>query len=134
MMELALAHKSKVHTINARHASTIIEEKRKLRICIVSLWQLQNTLYDEVLDTRRHARVVSKSVHLSHSLSSQRLIHMKEWRYKCSKLADSQDELVDRLRDMEVMEQQLKQYSDIISSQQNTIEEMTPTPQVFAKQ
>ncbi len=49
-------------------------------------------------------------------------------------MADSQDELVDRLRDVEVMEQQLKEYSNIISSQQNTIEEMTPTPLIFAKQ
>ncbi len=49
-------------------------------------------------------------------------------------MADSQDELVDRLRNMEVMEQQLKEYSKIKSSQQNTIEEMTPTPQIFAKQ
>jgi hypothetical protein len=101
---------------------------------MVSQWQLQNTLYDEVLDTHQHARVVSKSERLSNSLLSQRLIRMKEWRSKCSQLADSQDELVDRLRDMEVMEQQLKEYSNIISSQQNTIEEMAPTPQIFAKQ
>jgi hypothetical protein len=134
MMELALAHQSKAHTIHACHASTIFEVKQKLHICMVSQQQLQNTLYDEVLDTRQHARVVSKSERLSNSLSSQRLIRTKEWRSKCSQLADSQDELVDRLRDMEVMEQQLKEYSNIISSQQNTIEEMTPTPQIFANQ
>ncbi len=57
---------------------------------------------------------------------------MKEWRSKCSQLADSQDELVDCLRNMEVMEQRLQEYSEIISSQQNTIEEMTP--KIFAKQ
>ena len=72
---------------------------------MVSQRQLQNTLYDEVLDTHQHARVVSKLEHSSNSLSSQRLIRMKEWRSKCSQLADSQDELVDRLRNMEVMEQ-----------------------------
>jgi hypothetical protein len=101
---------------------------------MVSQRQLQNTLYDKVLDTCQHARVVSKSERSSNSLSSQQLICMKEWRSKCSQLVDSQDELVDCLCDMEVMEQQLKEYSDIISSQQNTIEEMTPTPQIFAKQ
>jgi hypothetical protein len=134
MMELALAHRSKVHTIHARHASTIFEEKQKLRIRMVSNRQIQNTLYNEVLDARRHARDMSKSVWSSKSLLSQRLIRMKEWRSKCAQLSDSQDELVDHLRDMEVMEQQLKEYNDIISSQQNTIEEMTPTPQIFAKQ
>jgi hypothetical protein len=40
MMELALAHRSKVHTIHACHASTIFEVKQKLRICMVSQWQL----------------------------------------------------------------------------------------------
>ena len=134
MMELALAHRSKVHTIHARHASTIFEEKQKLRIRMVSNRQIQNTLYNEVLDARRHARDMSKSVWSSKSLLSQRLIRMKEWRSKCAQLSDSQDELVDHLRKMEVMEQQLKEYNDIISSQQNTIEEMTPTPQIFAKQ
>ena len=99
---------------------------------MVSQRQLQNTLYDEVLDTCQHARVVSKLECSSNSLSSQRLIRMKEWRSKCSQLADSQDELVDRLHNVEVMEQQLQEYSNIISSQQNTIEEMTP--QIFAKQ
>ncbi len=99
---------------------------------MVSQRQLQNTLYDEVLDTHQHARVVSKLERSSNSLSSQRLIRMKEWRSKCSQLADSQDELVDRLHNVEVMEQQLQEYSNIISSQQNTIEEMTP--QIFAKQ
>ncbi len=101
---------------------------------MVSQQQLQNMLYDEVLDTHQHARVVSKSECSSNSLSSQQLIRMKEWRSKCSQLADSQDELVYCLCDMEVMEQQLKEYSNIISSQKNTIEEMTPTPQIFAKQ
>jgi hypothetical protein len=71
MMELALAHRSKVHTIHAHHASTIFEVKQKLRICMVSQRQLQNTLYNEVLDTHQHARVVSKSERLSNSLSSQ---------------------------------------------------------------
>jgi hypothetical protein len=71
---------------------------------MVSQRQLQNTLYNEVLDTRQHARVVSKLERCFDSLSSQRLIHMKEWRSKCSRLTDSQDELVDCLRNMEVME------------------------------
>jgi hypothetical protein len=36
MMELALAHQSKAHTIHARHASTIFEVKQKLRIRMIS--------------------------------------------------------------------------------------------------
>jgi hypothetical protein len=52
---------------------------------------------------------------------------MKEWRSKCSQIADNQDELVDHLRDIEVMEEQLQEYSNINASLQNTIEEMTPT-------
>ena len=52
---------------------------------------------------------------------------MKEWRSKCSQIADNQDELVDRLRDMEVMEEQLQEYSNINATLQNTVEEMTPT-------
>ena len=42
-------------------------------------------------------------------------------------MTDTQDELVDCIRDMEVMEQQLQDYSNIITTQQNTIEGMTPT-------
>ena len=94
---------------------------------MVNKRQLQNSLYDEVLDTRQQARDASKTARLSDSLSSQRLIRMKEWRSKCSQIADNQDELVDRLRDMEVMEEQLQEYSNINASLQNTIEEMTPT-------
>jgi hypothetical protein len=52
---------------------------------------------------------------------------MKEWRSKCSQIADNQDELVDRLRDMEVMEEQLQEYSNINATLQNTVEVMTPT-------
>ena len=84
-------------------------------------------MYNEVLDTRQHARDASKSAHLSNYLSSQQLIRMKEWRQKCSQIADNQDELIDCLRDMEVMEEQLQEYSNINATLQNTIEEMTPT-------
>jgi hypothetical protein len=75
---------------------------------------------------------VCKSERYLNYLSSQQLIRMKEWRSKCSQLADSQDKLVDRIRNMEVMEQQLHEYSNIISTQQSTIEEMTPL--IIAKQ
>jgi hypothetical protein len=52
MMELALTHQNKVHAIHSCHASNIFDEEQKLRRRMVSQWQLQNTLYDEVLDTR----------------------------------------------------------------------------------
>ena len=94
---------------------------------MVNEWQLQNSLYDEVLDTRQHARDACKSVQSYDMLSSQRLIRMKEWRSKCSQIADNQDKLVERLRDMEVMEEQLQEYSNINTTVQNTIKEMTPT-------
>jgi hypothetical protein len=58
---------------------------------------------------------------------------MKEWRSKCSQIADNQDELVDRLRDMEVMEEQLQEYSNINATLQNTVEEMTPTMTIGKK-
>ena len=89
--------------------------------------QLQNSLYNEVLANCQYARVAYKSVQLPHYLSSQRLICMKEWRSKCSQIADNQDELVDCLHDMEVMEEQLQEYSNINNTLQNTIEEMTTT-------
>ncbi len=89
--------------------------------------QLQNSLYDEVLDTRQRARDACKLVRLYDMLSSQRLIRLKEWRSKCSQIADNQDKLVGRLRDMEVMEEQLQEYSNINTTVQNTIKEMTPT-------
>jgi hypothetical protein len=60
-------------------------------------------------------------------LSKQGLIWMKEWRSKFSQIADNQDELVDRLCDMEVMEEQLQEYSNINTNLQNTIKDMTPT-------
>ena len=91
--------------------------------------QLQNSLYNEVLvlDTRQRARYACKSVQSYDMLSKQRLIWMKEWRSKFSQIADNQDELVDRLCDMEVMEEQLQEYSNIKTTLQSTIEEMTPT-------
>ena len=98
---------------------------------MVNEWQLQNSLYDEVLDISQHARDACKSAHSFDNLSSQRLIHMKEWRSKCSQIADNQDELVDCLHDMEVMEEQLQEYSNINASLQNTIEEMTPTMTIW---
>ncbi len=52
---------------------------------------------------------------------------MKEWRSKYSQIADTQDELADCIPDMEVMEQQLQEYSNIITTHQNTIERMTLT-------
>ena len=73
--------------------------------------QLQNSLYDEVLDTCQCARDACKSVRSYDMLSKQWLIWMKEWRSKFSQIADNQDELADRLRDMEVMEEQLQEYS-----------------------
>jgi len=47
---------------------------------MVNEWQLQNSLYDEVLDTHQHARDAYKSARSFDNLSSQRLIRMKEWR------------------------------------------------------
>ena len=64
---------------------------------------------------------------LSNKFSSQRLICIKECRSKCSQIAENQDELVDCLHDMEVMEEQLQEYSNINTTLQNSIEEMTPT-------
>ena len=52
---------------------------------------------------------------------------MREWRSKWSQLAGSQDNnLVDQIHNMEVMQQQLQEYGNIISTQQSTIEEMMP--------
>ena len=127
MIDLTTTHRRRVSSIHSRHFSSLSTEKKKLLHRIVDAWQLQNSLYDEVLVTRQHARDASKTARLSESLSSQRLIRMKEWRSKCSQIADNQDELVDRLRDMEVMEEQLQEYSNINATLQNTIEEMTPT-------
>jgi len=84
--------------------------------------QLQNSLYDEVLDTRQRAREDCKSARSFDNLSSQLLIRMKEWRSKCFQIADIQDKLVDRPRDMEVMEDQLQEYS---------IEEKTPAMTIW---
>jgi hypothetical protein len=83
--------------------------------------QLQNSLYDEVLDTRQCVRDACNSVRSYDVLSSKRLIRMKEWRSKCSQIADNQDELVDRLRDMEVMEEQLQEYYDAAATSSNQI-------------
>jgi hypothetical protein len=88
---------------------------------MVNKRQLQNSLYDEVLDTRQRVRDACKSVRLYGVLSSKRLIRMKEWRSKCSQIADNQDELVDRLRDMEVMEEQLQEYYDAAATSSNQI-------------
>ena len=93
--------------------------------------QLQNSLYDEMCCTRQHARDACKSARSFDNLSSQRLIRMKEWRSKCFQIADIQDKLVDRPRDMEVMEDQLQEYSNINATLQNTIEEMTPTMTIW---
>ncbi len=127
MIDLTTTHRRRVSYIHSRHFSSLSAEKQKLRLRIVDARQLQNSLYDEVLDTRQQARDASKTARLSDSLSSQRLIRMKEWRSKCSQIADNQDELVDRLRDMEVMEEQLQEYSNINATLQNTVEVMTPT-------
>ena len=98
---------------------------------MVNKRQLQNSLYNEVLDTRQRARDDCKSARSFDNLSSQRLIRMKEWRSKCFQIADIQDKLVDRPRDMEVMEDQLQEYSNINTTLQNTIEEMTPTMTIW---
>jgi hypothetical protein len=127
MIDLTTAHRRRVSSIHSRHFSSLIAEKQKLRLRMVNERQLQNSLYDEVLDTRQRVRDACKSVQSYDVLSSKRLIRMKKWRSKCSQIADNQDELVDRLRDMEVIEEQLQEYSNINASLQNTIEEMTPT-------
>jgi hypothetical protein len=127
LIDLALTHQSKIRSIHSRHFSSLLAEKQKLQLRIVNERQLQNSLYDEVLDTRQHARDACKLACLSNNLSSQRLIRMKGWRSKCSQIADNRDELVDRLRDMEVMDEQLQEYSNIKTTLQNTIEEITPT-------
>jgi len=84
---------------------------------------LRNKSYD-LADTRQRVRDACKSVRLYDVLSSKR------WRSKCSQIADDQYELVDLLCDMEVMEEQLQEYSNINASLQNTIEEMTPTMRI----
>ena len=127
MIDLTATHRRRVRSIHSRHFNSLTTEKQKLRVRIADARQLQNSLYDEVLDTRQHARDACKSARSLDKLSSQRLISMKGWRSKCSQIADNQDELVNRLRDMEVMEEQLQEYSNINATLQNTIDEMTPT-------
>ena len=127
MIDLTTTHRRRVSSIYSWHISSLTAEKQKLRHCMVNERQIQNSLYDEMCCTNQHARDACKSACSFDNLSSQRLIRMKEWRSKCSQIADNQDELVDRLRDMEVMEDQLQEYSNINATLQNTIEEMTPT-------
>lgn len=43
---------------------------------------------------------------------------MKEWRLKCIQSASIKDELVDRQRSIDVMEQRLQEYSAIINEKQ----------------
>ena len=127
LIDLMTTHRCKICSIHSQHFSNLLAEKQKLRIRMVNGRQLQNSLYDEILDTRQRARDACKSIRSYDILSLQRLICMNEWRSKCSQIADNQDELVDRLRDMEVMEEQLQEYSIINTTLQNTIKEMTPT-------
>jgi hypothetical protein len=109
LIDLITTHQSKVQSIHSHHFISLLTEKQKL--CMVYERQLQNSLYDEVLDTCQCARDACKSVQSYDMLSKQGLIWMKEWRSKFSQIADNQDELADRLRDMEVMEEQLQEYS-----------------------
>ena len=84
-------------------------------------------MYTEVLDYRQDARKAIKAGTISNYLSSQRLKRMKEWRLKCIQSASIKDELVDRQRSIDVMEQRLQEYSAIINEQTNTIQSMTPS-------
>ena len=121
MIDLTTAHRRRVSSIHSRHFSSLIAEKQKLRLRMINERQLQNSLYDEVLDTRQCVRDACNSVRSYDVLSSKRLIRMKEWRSKCSQIADNQDELVDRLCDMEVMEEQLQEYYDAAATSSNQI-------------
>jgi len=84
LIDLMTTHRSKICSIHSQHFSNLLAEKQKLRLCMVNERQLQNSLYDEVLDTRQRVRDACKSVRSYDVLSSKRLIRMKEWRSKCS--------------------------------------------------
>ena len=121
LIDLMTTHRCKICSIHSQHFSNLLAEKKKQRIRMVNGRQLQNSLYDEMLDTRQRARDACKSIRSYDILSLQRLICMNEWRSKCSQIADNQDELVDRLCDMEVMEEQLQEYYDAAATSSNQI-------------
>ena len=50
---------------------------------------------------------------------------MKEWILKCIQPASIKDELVDCQVSIDVMEQQLQEYSVVINEQKNTIDDPT---------
>ena len=86
LIDLITTHQSKIQSIHSHHVSSLLAEKQKLQLCMVNERQLQNSLYNEVLDTCQLARDACKSVQSYDMLSKQWLIPMKEWRSKFPKL------------------------------------------------
>ena len=117
MSDLMVASRSKIRDIMYDHVIFLAEEKKKIQLQLITEHQRQNSLYTEVLDYRQDARVARKAGTISIFLSSQRLKRMKEWRLKSIQSA-SINELVDRQRSIDVMEQRLQEYSAIINEKQ----------------
>jgi hypothetical protein len=74
LIDLMTKHRSKIRSIHSQHFSNLLVEKQKLRLRMVNERQLQNSLYDEVLDTHQRVRDACKSVRSYDVLSSKQLI------------------------------------------------------------
>ena len=80
MAELMSSHWSKVDDLVSTHAFNLDVEKNTSRQRISSEWELQNVLYNEVLDSQPIKRHACKSVRSTKKLAAQRLQRMKDWR------------------------------------------------------
>jgi hypothetical protein len=130
--DLLIGHRGTIRDLKNYHATNLAEEKKKLRQQLCIEHRRHNSLYNEVLDYCQDARVATKAGNMSRSLSSKRIKQLKAWQSKCLEMEIVKDELVNQQRSIIVMEQRLKEYSEVISDQRKQIDSIKPT--IIAKQ